>query len=86
MEKGKLKRKIELNDMAARAEICRSLGISKTLLSLALSFKRNSVAAQQARVMALERGGILMEEKPMSRTVRILNAKGETERVIEEKF
>ncbi len=86
MEKGKLKRKIELNDMAARAEICRSLGISKTLLSLALSFKRNSVAAQQARVMALERGGVLMEEKPMSRTVRILNAKGETERVIEEKF
>ncbi len=29
------------------------------------------------------RGGILMEEKPMSRTVRILNAKGETERTIE---
>jgi hypothetical protein len=86
MEKGKLKRKIELNDMAARAEICRSLGISKPLLSLALSFKRDSVAAQQARAMALERGGVLMEEKPMSRTVRILNAKGETERVIEEKF
>ena len=53
MEKGKLKRKIELNDMAARAEICRSLGISKPLLSLALSFKRDSVAAQQARAMAL---------------------------------
>ncbi|WP_455627249.1 hypothetical protein [Parabacteroides johnsonii] len=79
-----MRRKIELADMAARAEICRALGISKPLLSLALSFKRNSVAAQQARAMALEHGGILMEEKPMSRTVRILNAKGETERTIEE--
>lgn len=79
-----MRRKIELADMAARAEICRALGISKPLLSLALSFKRNSVAAQQARAMALEHGGILMEEKPMSRTVRILNAKGETEWTIEE--
>ena len=78
-----MRRKIELADMAARAEICRVLGISKPLLSLALSFKRNSLAAQQVREMALERGGVLMEEKPMSRTVRILNAKGETERVIE---
>lgn len=78
-----MRRKIELADMAARAEICRVLGISKPLLSLALSFKRNSLAAQQAREMALGRGGVLMEEKPMSRTVRILNAKGETERVIE---
>lgn len=79
-----MRKKIELANMAARAEICRVLGISKTLLSLALSFKRNSPSAQKARTMALEQGGILMEEKPMSRTVRILNAKGETERTIEE--
>lgn len=78
-----MRRKIELADMAARAEICQVLGISKSLLSLALSFKRNSVAARQAQMMALARGGILMEEKPMPRTVRILNAKGETERTIE---
>lgn len=79
-----MRRKIELTDMEARAEICRTLGISKPLLSLALGFKRNSAAAQQARAMALEHGGILMEEKPMSRTVRILNAKGDTQRIIEQ--
>ncbi len=59
-----------------------SIRSGKTV-SMALSFKRNSPSAQKARTMALERGGILMEEKPMSRTVRILNAKGETERTIE---
>ena len=79
-----MRRKIELADTVTRTEICRTLGISKSFLSLALSFNRNSTAAQQARVMALERGGILMEEKPMSRTVRILNANGETERVIKQ--
>lgn len=77
-----MKRKIELADNAARAEICRALGISKTLLSLALSFKRDSAAARQARTMALEHGGILMEEKPLSRTMRILDARGETVRTL----
>lgn len=77
-----MRRKIELADMDARNEICRTLGISKPLLSLALSFKRNSQSACKARDMALQMGGVMMEEKPMSRTVRILNAKGETERVI----
>lgn len=78
-----MRRKIELADGIARKEICRVLGITGPALSMALSFKRNSPSAQKARTMALEWGGILMEEKPMSRTVRILNAKGETERTIE---
>lgn len=77
-----MKRRIELSDTEARAEICRALGMSKPALSLALSYNRNSPTACKAREMALQMGGVLMEEKPMSRTVRILNAKGETERMI----
>lgn len=69
---------ILLNDKSAREAICKALDIKNSTLSMALSFQRNSPTAAQAREMALQHGGILMEEKPASRTVRILNAKGET--------
>ena len=77
-------KKIVLQDTEARKKICQALNISNALLSMSLSFKRNSSVCSQAREMALENGGVLMEEKPMSRTVRILNAKGETVREINE--
>ena len=51
---------------------------------MALSFDRNSLTAKQAREMALQRGGVLMEEKPIERKVRILDAKGETVRTLDE--
>lgn len=78
-----MKQRIELRDTEARKEICRALGITHAALSYALSFKRNSPRSHQARQMAIEAGGILMEEKPLSRTMRILNARGETERTIQ---
>ena len=77
-------KKIVLQDTEARKKICQALNISNALLSMSLSFKRNSTVCSQAREMALENGGVLMEESPMSRTVRILNAKGETVREINE--
>lgn len=80
-----MRKKIELRDTAMRREICEALHITNAALSYALNYRRNSPSAVAARAMALERGGVLMEEKPMSRTVRILNAKGETVRVIESK-
>lgn len=79
-----MRRKIELKNGAARKEICEALGISTAGLSLALSFDRNSLTAKQAREMALQRGGVLMEEKPIERKVRILDAKGETVKTLDE--
>lgn len=76
-------KKIVLQDTEARKKICQALNISNALLSMSLSFKRNSAVCSQARKMALENGGVLMEEKPMSRTVRILNARGETIKTME---
>lgn len=77
-------KKIVLQDAEARKKICRALNISNALLSMSLSFKRNSAVCSQAREMALENGGVLMEERPMSRTVRILNARGETIKTMKE--
>ena len=80
-----MEKKIVSKDTTVRKMICKKLGLSTGGLSLALSFQRNSPKAHQAREMALENGGFLMEEKPMSRVTRILNAKGETERTITNK-
>lgn len=68
-----MKRRIELTDGAVRKEICKALGISKPLLSLALSFRRNSRKCIAARQMALENGGILMEEKEVISRSALIN-------------
>lgn len=62
-----MKRKILLENSEVRKMICRTLGISGMLLSYALNFKRNSRKCIAARQMALENGGILMEEKEVTR-------------------
>ena len=78
-----MRKKIELRDTAIRKEICEALHITNAALSYALNYRRNSPSAVAARAMALEHGGVLMEEKPMSRTVRILDARGETVRIVD---
>ena len=75
---------IVLQNKEVREKIRRELGISGAALSYALNFKRNSPTAIKARMMALQNGGVLMEESPIERKVRILDAKGETVRTLNE--
>jgi hypothetical protein len=57
-----MKRIIEL-DTENRKKICRTYGVTKGALSHALRFRRNSKLAIAMRNMAMENGGILLEEK-----------------------
>lgn len=73
---------IKLKDQNVKHMIARTLGVTPQAISQALRFKRNSRMAVQAREMALQNGGILMKEANREEKVKILNAKGETEKVI----
>lgn len=73
---------IKLKDQNVKHMIARALGVTPQAISQALRFKRNSKMAIQAREMALQNGGILMKEADREEKVKILNAKGETEKVI----
>lgn len=68
----------------AYAYLANVFSASKGAISLAMSFKRNSLGAAQMRHVAIEQlGGVLLtdeEKKPQS--VKILNAKGEVEKVV----
>lgn len=73
---------IKLKDQSVKHMIARTLGVTPQAIGQALRFKRNSKMAIQAREMALQNGGILMKEADRVEKVKILNAKGETEKVI----
>ena len=80
-----MKQKIELKNGDSRKAICKALDISSAFLSLALSFKRNSAKALQAREMALRNGGTLYVSQSPKSEIKVLNAKGEIIRVIKDK-
>lgn len=75
---------IVLKDGEARKKIRRELGITSAALSQALRFQRNSLSAAKARAMAIQNGGVLMEEQKTVRTVKVLDAKGNVVKVVEE--
>lgn len=74
---------IVLQNKEARKKIRQELGITGAALSYALNFKRNSPMAIKARTMALQNGGILMEEAKGVRPVKVLDAKGNVVKVLE---
>ncbi len=75
---------IVLQNKEAREKIRRELGITGAALSYALNFKRNSPTAVKARTMALQNGGVLMEEVKGVRPVKVLDAKGNVIKILEE--
>ena len=75
---------IVLQNKEAREKIRRELGITGAALSYALNFKRNSPTAVKARTMALQNGGVLMEEVKSVRPVKVLDAKGNVIKILEE--
>lgn len=75
-------RRIELKDTEVRRMIAQKLGITSAALSMALSFKRNSPMAKTVREMALQHGGIYLEEKEVGRPVKVLDAKGNVVKTI----
>lgn len=74
---------IVLQNKEAREKIRRELGITGAALSYALNFKRNSPTAKMARAMALQNGGVLMEEVAGVSPVKVLDAKGNVVKVLE---
>lgn len=58
--------------------------VSRPTVSLAMSFKRNSLEAARMRHVALTQLGakLLSDEEKSPQTVKILNAKGETVKAI----
>ena len=79
-----MKQKIELKDGDSRKAICKALDISTAFLSLALSFKRNSAKALQAREMALKNGGILYVSQSPKSVVKVLDRNGEVVKIVKE--
>lgn len=73
---------IELKDSAARKKIAKHFNISLANLSQILHFKREGVNAENIREMAKQNGGVLMTPDTTDKQIHILNAKGETERII----
>lgn len=69
-------RRVELKDAKVRRMIAEKLGITSGAVSMALSFKRNSPTAKLVREMALQHGGVYLEEKEIDRSVKVLDAKG----------
>ncbi len=57
-----MRKKIELTDRAARKRIMETFGVSSMSLSLALNYKRNSDTCKKMRKMALDNGGVMMQE------------------------
>ncbi len=68
----------------AYTHLMRVFKVSKPTVSLAMSFKRNSLEAARMRHVALTQLGakLLSDEEKAPRTVKILNAKGETVKAI----
>ncbi|WP_294611621.1 hypothetical protein [uncultured Bacteroides sp.] len=58
--------------------------VSRPTVSLAMSFKRNSLEAARMRHVALTQLGakLLSDEEKSPQTVKILNAKGETVKTV----
>ena len=77
-------RRIELKDTEMRRIIAKKLGVTSAALSMALSFKRNSPLSKTIREMALQHGGILLEEKEISKPVKVLDAKGNVVKTIKD--
>jgi len=57
-----MRKKIELTDRDTRKKIRETFGVSPMSLSLALNFKRNSDACKKMRKMALDNGGVMLQE------------------------
>ncbi len=57
-----MRKKIELTDRDARKKIRETFGVSSMSLSLALNFKRNSDKCVKMRKMALDNGGVMLQE------------------------
>lgn len=54
--------KIQLTDTEARKRIAKTLNVSKSYISLALNFQRDSDTARKIRRAALNNGGVLLKE------------------------
>jgi hypothetical protein len=54
--------KIQLTDTEARKRIAKTLNVSKSYISLALNFQRDSDTARKIRRAALNSGGVLLKE------------------------
>lgn len=78
-------RRIELKDPKVRKWLETENMVSSGAVSMALSFKRNSPLANKIRAMALQNGGILLEEKEIDKPVKVLDAKGNVVRIIQGK-
>lgn len=83
-----MRQKIELN-ASGKAVLAKSFNVSVQNVSQALLFRRNSAQACRIREAALINGGSLVQiidvTDEMKRIVKVLNAKGETERVVMQK-
>lgn len=83
-----MRQKIELN-ASGKAMLAKSFNVSVQNVSQALLFRRNSAQACRIREAALINGGSLVQiidvTDEMKRIVKVLNAKGETERVVMQK-
>lgn len=68
----------------AYAYLAKVFSVSKGAISLAMSFKRNSLEAGRMRHVAVSQlGGILLtDEEKKVQSVKILNSKGEVEKVV----
>lgn len=77
-----MKQIIELKDTGKRKMIADFFNISLPNLSQILRYQRNGPNADAVRKMAEEHGGVRMVEQCSSTTIRILDSKGETKRVI----
>ena len=80
--KKEIKREIRLDSREQRQTIANVLGVTMQALGQYLRFERNSEKAIMARAMALNSGGKLMQEVDREDVVKILNAKGEIEKVV----
>lgn len=80
--KKEIKREIRLDSREQRQTIANVLGVTMQALGQYLRFERNSEKAIMARAMALNSGGKLMQEVDRKDVVKILNAKGEIEKVV----
>lgn len=75
-------RRIEIKDPAVREQLVKDSKVTSAAVSYALNFKRNSPKSHEIREMALQRGGIYLEEQEVCRLVKVLDAKGNVVRTI----
>lgn len=77
-----MKQIIELKDTETRKMIAKTFGISLPNLSQTLRWKRNGVNAEAIRKMAEENGGIRMVADSEPKTVKVLDSKGNVEKIV----